>query len=439
VAWAARERGEAVSRTVRFLADRGLLGSKRSTRPDVVAGYERFVRARAAFDRFAAAMRARVLKTVCGSAVHAALHITDRAHGGSHWTSTVGELTAHLGGCTEPAGAFAPLLGADDNTPVLVLPAVVDGRLVGLWVAARVDARGVPNFHYLRAAGESGGVTVVCSDGRFENATAIALPVAVRSDPVAFARILAADVRGTGTRAVTVLLGGPVDHEVVGAVRGYTSGDSAAVVVPDTAAGLQLAARLDLPVRPEPVEEPVRWETLVTSEQFFDALRHGKYPWSVVQGLWTPAVAHRAVAAGWVTTGASTQLSTRLARARRGPRRDRLVEVRRGLTVDTSGPVWYWSERGIALTAAVPVVERVYRGDDRRVRYRGHVVHGDRIYPFDSPLFRRDPVRVIEGAVLRAGDAPPAIHPAVGPYLGAVALYVREIEFKRTSSPDFNR
>jgi hypothetical protein len=87
-----------------------------------------------------------------------------------------------------------------------------------------------------------------------------------------------------------------------------------------------------------------------------------------------------------------------------------------------------WAESGVLLLGAHVTVTRVYLGDDRRVHYRGYVTYRGREFPFDSVAFRKDPARVIEGAVVRGHVDPPRVHPALVPYLAHVIMYLRRAD-----------
>lgn len=76
---------------------------------------------------------------------------------------------------------------------------------------------------------------------------------------------------------------------------------------------------------------------------------------------------------------------------------------------------------GELLYEVVPSVDKVYRGDDGRVRYAGRLKLRGSEYRFDSPQFMRHPVAVIDSALLKNGIDPPRPHPILGPYLANYA------------------
>jgi hypothetical protein len=76
---------------------------------------------------------------------------------------------------------------------------------------------------------------------------------------------------------------------------------------------------------------------------------------------------------------------------------------------------------GQLLYEVVPVLDRVYRGDDGRTRYAGRIRLRRQCYKFDSAAFHKHPVSVIDSALLRYGVDPPRPHPALVPHLAAIA------------------
>lgn len=99
------------------------------------------------------------------------------------------------------------------------------------------------------------------------------------------------------------------------------------------------------------------------------------------------------------------------------------VTVTARCTVEAADGAWYWREQGTVLLDAVPRVARVYRRG-RKVHHAGVVRFRGVDYPFDSAVFRRDPVGTIERALLK-GAAPgtAVVHPTVCARIADLALY----------------
>lgn len=99
------------------------------------------------------------------------------------------------------------------------------------------------------------------------------------------------------------------------------------------------------------------------------------------------------------------------------------VEVRKGLWVLDTDRGWVDGSTGAVLAAAAPSVHEIFREGRKKV-HSGVVRYAGRLYPFRSARFRRDPVGVVETALLRGGvTSPEPPHPAVARHMADLACF----------------
>lgn len=411
-----------------------------TARPDVLADYDRAKAARQVFRHFTDLMNGRV-PGVVNSEVHNLFGLRDRpVVPAGWWTTTAGELDTLLGGhlATSQAKFSA---GTDPAALGLAVPAVdTQYHVAEIAFASEVDSRGRPRWVNHRAYGSWPAVyfaatvvpgkqtkplyvtdhvqtALVCHAKSFHDLGVGGTVVAAdfkEHDPAALGRTVNALLPAVRWRAD----GPTTDARVVWVLNPYSS---------TAGRGYDLARRLDVPVvtgtetPPAGTPDTAHWldavgAAVAAATDFRVASLLADVPWDYklveeARQKWPKPVfdkARKTFFQGHV---------------------DREVEVTRWLRVRETPAGWVDVATGERLVTAVPVLTKVYRGTDNRVRYRGHVqMTGDGgvnvLYPFDSVRFRKDPAAVIEAAVLRhRTDPPPAPHPKIVRHLADVAVY----------------
>lgn len=426
ISYAARVWTTDVGDVITRINTAGLFTSKRAVTKDQTVPFRRFVRARAAYDRFDVAMRSRTMRSVTDSDIHAALRITDQPHVRGHWwTSTLKEIEVYIGDHSEPRGRLSAEFGVPDSTVALVIPAYgVDRRLVGVIIGSAVRSNGAIMWLTRCATGDSGGLTNL--DNAPQRTSSVSMNFGLLVDR--FNKIR------NGQAVPTEFVVGPIDGELVAMIRDELTANVTVTVPAIDALGdraLYLARRLDARIHVlTGADEDLTWQRAlyVTTERDLQVLRLRKMsPTDSADVQWGPAEADQAVATGRLTKREADTITLRIGHALKvGHGGNTLVPLRRGLTVEIDGTGWSHQETGMLLTRAVPYVTRIYRDEARKIRYVGFIKYGAAMYHFDSSQFRKNPAAVIEATMLRHGVDPPAIHPIVVPYIATLALFLRK-------------
>ena len=124
-----------------------------------------------------------------------------------------------------------------------------------------------------------------------------------------------------------------------------------------------------------------------------------------------------------------------------GKSSERRITLKRNVTIVDTPKGWLWEEEGAIIVSAVPVVTKRYHTSNGVV-HEGYIrwdklieqsiIHeynkttsvSNMIHvPFKTLRFRKDPVAVIETALLKAGMDVPAVHPAFTGSIAELALY----------------
>lgn len=415
---------------VEWMAAReGILTSKKASSREVVADYCRHAKSVDAFNEVHKAAIERRLG-VCKSDAHNALGIQERPHiSGSHWTFTVGELAAIIGRHSDPCRDLCSDLKAADDAPAVVLPSLIGSCCIGgLWISASTYANGRNRWVWRGVYGADTSVYEATSRIEINNVVNTIVSLSP-SDLVPEVMVRASQYSISDlSRCQVIVVGGP-RAEAAKAVR-FSDNRRTYVYCdgPMTPDDVDLANRLDCRILFKSAEKDGRLKAVLRGDAvdahwwqkaFYNSLGSSG---AIDRAFsWTADDAANAVAMGRLTSREAATLLNRVTAATT----DHVeIPVRRGLTVLVNGTQWVWKERGSVLASAIPVVTRVYRGRNGRIRYRGHVLMNG-VFPFDSSRFRKDAVAVVEAAVLQADHAvPPPFHPVIAPHVADVACYL---------------
>lgn len=434
-----------VAATLKLLKTKGVKISKEILNPNVIKSYEKHTKAIAAFAGYEKTMQDRRLGFMNG-AVFEKYHITDSPHvKDMWWCSTPGELCLHLDGYTTDETAETRMLGGttpeERESPVLVVPFLdLVGRLMGV-AATRGD-----DWYWRGRINASAGAAFDSTHNDLVSTT----PTTwnghrLVTDSLDIAMKLQSRHRITATpkRILCLSCIPPHDkftlrHQIEVLDNIYREPDTflyaSRIALPEI---LPMAKRLGMKLFPvngrgpreydlRSAADPVQKVGEILSDE--TCLENWAEVLKTEASYGFERLLSRLKWNDKLKREITEKTSEKFAKQVEGmfaPVREsqKKVKITEKLTVVETVEGWVDDLTGEILMEAIPVDVVAYRIAGK-IRHRGKVRMGDKVFNFDTSRFRRDPVAVVEACLLRNGaNYVPQPSPRVVPYVAALALY----------------
>lgn len=412
--------------TVEWMDSVGALTSNRARSTDAVNSYLRHCASFIAFQHFRNSVCGRIPGRAFTSDAHASLGICEKPHGIDYWTAMLGEIDEMIGRNCDPQRSLYIDTHANKDTAAVVIPlsnrSFGTNNLVGMWISASTYPNGRNRWVWRGVIDGPAGVWPPQHSVEDKN-----YAVTFDPDDLVPATLVHMIHDTGGMKCRTALVSGPVD-EIPSLLGEYDNRKTCVYHTrnsnSDIDTGIRLAAKLDcrIIIMTGPASrfldgesEGLWWERHIHTAHHTDP--------GIVD--WDEATAHRAVALGRLMPDEAVEVSARVGRFGHKSPEARTIPIRRGLTLSVEARGWVWAEKGVLLTAAPPIVTRIYRiPGSKRIGYEGYVAYDNKIHRFNSALFKKDASGVVDKALLLGGAVPPPVHPAIAPHTATVALYL---------------